>query len=53
MKSESITVALVLAYRAMLIAGLMYTVGYLGWSAWWLMLLVTIVTLDNKGDIDD
>tara|TARA_R110000868_G_scaffold135182_1_gene347506 strand:- start:84 stop:236 length:153 start_codon:yes stop_codon:yes gene_type:complete len=40
--------AIVLAYRAFLVGALMYTVGYLNWSAWWLLLLLTMVTLNDK-----
>ena len=38
----------ILAYRTLLIGALMYTVGYLGWSAWWLLLLLTMATYDGK-----
>lgn len=40
--------AVVLLYRAALIGALMYTVGYLGWSAWWLVLLITMATFDGE-----
>lgn len=40
-----------LMYRCFLIGSLMYTVGYLGWSAWWLVLLATFPTL--HGAVDD
>lgn len=42
------TLFIVLVYRTLLIAALMYTVGYLGWSAWWLLLLITLVTYDGE-----
>ena len=32
---------MILIYRTLLIGALMFTVGYLGWSAWWLLLLLT------------
>jgi hypothetical protein len=35
-------------YRALLIGGLMYVVGYLEWSGWWLLLLAFYPTLDAK-----
>ncbi len=41
-------IALVLLYRAALIGSLMYVVGYLGWSAWWLLLLGTLVSYEWK-----
>lgn len=40
---------LILVYRTLLVGSLMYTVGYLGWSAWWLLLLITMITYD--GDV--
>lgn len=42
------TIAIIMLYRALLVGALMYTVGYLGWSAWWLLLLLTLVTVDEK-----
>jgi len=42
------TVIAILIYRTLLIAALMYTVGYLGWSWWWLMLLWTIPVMETK-----
>ena len=41
--------AIVILYRALLIGGLMYVVGYLEWSAWWLLLFVSFPVLDAKG----
>jgi hypothetical protein len=35
---NSVQLALMLTYRAFLIGSLMYVVGYLDWSAWWLLL---------------
>lgn len=45
---ENIKLALILLYRAALIGALMYTVGYLGWSAWWLLMLSTLVSFDDS-----
>jgi hypothetical protein len=42
--------AILMLYRALLIGGLMYVVGYLEWSAWWLLLFVFFPTLDARGE---
>jgi hypothetical protein len=40
--------AVLMFYRALLIGSLMYVVGYLDWSAWWLLLLAFIPMLDTQ-----
>jgi hypothetical protein len=44
----TIQLALVLVYRILLIGAVMYAVGYLDWSAWWLLLFAFIPTFDAK-----
>ena len=39
---------MILMYRAAPIGALLYCVGYLGFSGWWLLLLVTLVTFDGE-----
>ncbi len=38
----------IILYRVLLIGALMYTVGYLGWSAWWLLLLSFNITYEES-----
>jgi hypothetical protein len=40
--------AILLFYRALIIGSLMYVVGYLDWSAWWLLLLAFIPIFDTQ-----
>jgi hypothetical protein len=39
---RTIQIAMILLYRIVLVGTLMYTVGYLDWSAHWLWLLLTM-----------
>lgn len=38
----------ILLYRILLIGALMYTVGYLNWSGWWLCFLITIPLVESN-----
>jgi hypothetical protein len=40
--------AILLFYRALIIGSLMYVVGHLDWSAWWLLLLLFIPIFDTQ-----
>ena len=40
--------AIMLFYRILLIGSVMYAVGYLDWSAWWLLLFAFIPIIDVK-----
>jgi hypothetical protein len=44
----TIQFAILFFYRALLIGSLMYVVGYLDWSAWWLLLLGFIPILETQ-----
>lgn len=39
--------AFILTYRLLLISALLYVVGYLEWSGWWLLLLLTSPVVED------
>ena len=46
--NDALVSVAILLYRIALISLLMYTVGYLGWSAHWLWLLLTLSSFPGE-----